>query len=249
MSSIHKNLQGDDDTSQYCSDSEWTDSPDLPLAQWSTITVLYNCETPLHRDAHNGPEPSLRIENSSGAHLVECEEGWKRGASFSLQLQAVRFLTHKRHHFTCPWTDMDRVVLSAYAVNRWECIWKLHTETPGVAGVCSTTTTQEHPGNTFPGFAASCGVEEWCLGLGVFPGRSCRLFLVSKRHTHCCSTCRSTGGKEHKKSCLRRQGPLRRCHEADSGGGKGGSGSGNGNSRGSGHAGTGTLAIFLDEMD
>ena len=94
------------------------------------MTVLYNCETPLHRDAHNGPEPSLIlalslheqgdiwIENSSGAHLVECEEGWKRGASFSLQLQAVRFLTHKRHHFTCAWTEMDRVVLSAYAVNR-----------------------------------------------------------------------------------------------------------------------------------
>ena len=54
--------------------------------------------------------------------MIESDAGWLRGASFSLQLKAIRFLAHRRHHFTCAWSEMDRVVLSAYTVNRWECI-------------------------------------------------------------------------------------------------------------------------------
>ena len=105
-----------------------------PWHKWTTIAIMYNYETPLHRDNHNGPDPSLVfslslheqgeiwIEDSLGTHMVESDAGWLRGASFSLQLQAIRFLAHRRHHFTCAWSEMDRVVLSAYTVNRWECI-------------------------------------------------------------------------------------------------------------------------------
>ena len=105
-----------------------------PWHKWTTIAILFNYETPLHRDNHNGPDPSLVfslslheqgeiwIEDSQGTHMIESDAGWLRGVSFSLQQQAVRFLAHRRHHLTCAWSEMDRVVLSAYTVNRWECI-------------------------------------------------------------------------------------------------------------------------------
>ena len=87
----------------------------------------------MHIDQQNGPEPSLIlvlsheggevwIEDSDGREYVEHQQGWLRGGRHSVHLQAVRFLTNRRRHFTCGWTWMDRVILTAYTVSRWESV-------------------------------------------------------------------------------------------------------------------------------
>eukprot|EP00439_Symbiodinium_sp_Y106_P017400 s6455_g2.t1 len=106
---------------------------DCPWHKWSTVALLYNFQTPVHIDQQNGPEPSLIlvlsheggevwIEDSDGREYVEHQQGWLRGGRHSVHLQAVRFLTNRRRHFTCGWTWMDRVILTAYTVSRWESV-------------------------------------------------------------------------------------------------------------------------------
>ncbi|CAE7352023.1 unnamed protein product [Symbiodinium sp. CCMP2592] len=109
-----------------------------PWHKWSTVALLYNLQTPVHLDAQNGPEPSLLmalslheggevwIEDETGSEYHEHLNGWLRGRRFSLQMQAVRFQAHRRPHFTCAWTGMERLVLTAYTVNKWESVAASH---------------------------------------------------------------------------------------------------------------------------
>ena len=88
----------------------------------------------MHLDRHNGPGPSLLlalslhdkgevwIEDSEGSEYVEHNDSWIRGERHAFHMCAVRFPSHTRLHYTCPWVEQDRVMLTAYTVNKWESI-------------------------------------------------------------------------------------------------------------------------------
>ena len=99
--------------------------------------------------------------------MIESDAGWLRGASFSLQLQAIRFLAHRRHHLTCAWSEMDRVVLSAYTVNRWECISSTIQERLESLGFGLFATQAWHITRLdCAGLITACSAKEWFLDLG-----------------------------------------------------------------------------------
>ena len=105
-----------------------------PYHRWTTVAVLFNYQLSRHKDHGNAVTPSLVtslslhedgeiwIENPEGT-AISVHEGVPRlGSRYSLQLQAVRFQAHRMLHRTCEWTSFDRVVVSAYAVSRWETL-------------------------------------------------------------------------------------------------------------------------------
>jgi len=104
-----------------------------PEHRWTTVAVMFNYQTPPHRDLGNSTIPSLVtalslhengelwVEDPAGDEWIIHEGEQRRGFKYSLQLQALQFRSHQLH-CTCEWASFDRVVLSAYTVSRWEVL-------------------------------------------------------------------------------------------------------------------------------